>query len=83
MGWLFVTIGSVAILTGWTVNQPNQAGPFQFDPKKHEPGTKIWLGHKIGSGQAFGIQGSSAIQAELAARAAACVPRPAVIFPPY
>jgi hypothetical protein len=57
-----------AILTGWTVNQPNQAGPFQFDPKKHEPGTKIWLGHKIGSGQAFVIQGTSAIQAELAAR---------------
>jgi uncharacterized protein (DUF1800 family) len=59
-----------AILTGWTVNQPNQAGPFQFDPKKHEPGTKIWLGHKIGSGQAFVIQGTSAIQAELAAWAA-------------
>jgi uncharacterized protein (DUF1800 family) len=37
-----------AILTGWTVDRPNQGGPFQFDPKKHEPGTKQWLGHTIG-----------------------------------
>ena len=36
-----------AILTGWSVNQPNQAGPFQFDPKKHEPGTKQWFGYTI------------------------------------
>jgi len=49
-----------AILTGWTVNQPNQAGPFQFDPKKHEPGTKTWLGHSFGSGPAFVIQGATA-----------------------
>ena len=36
-----------AILTGWTVNSPNLAGPFQFDPKKHEPGPKQWLGQTI------------------------------------
>jgi uncharacterized protein (DUF1800 family) len=42
-----------AILTGWTVNQPNLAGAFQFDPKKHEPGTKTWLGHRVGSGPDF------------------------------
>jgi uncharacterized protein (DUF1800 family) len=59
-----------AILTGWTVNQPYQAGAFQFDPKRHEPGAKVWLGHKIGSGQTFVPQGGSAISAELAARAA-------------
>ena len=59
-----------AILTGWTVNQPGQAGPFQFDPKKHEPGTKIWMGHSVGSGAAFVIQGTQAIDATLAARAA-------------
>jgi uncharacterized protein (DUF1800 family) len=59
-----------AILTGWTVNQPNLAGGFQFDPKRHEPGTKVWLGHKIGSGQTFVAQGGSAINAELAARTA-------------
>ncbi len=38
-----------AILTGWTVDRPNQAGPFLFDPKKHEPGLKVWLGHTITS----------------------------------
>jgi uncharacterized protein (DUF1800 family) len=38
-----------AILTGWTVDRPNQGGPFTFDPKKHEPGSKLWLGHTIGS----------------------------------
>jgi uncharacterized protein (DUF1800 family) len=48
-----------AILTGWTVNQPNLAGPFLFDPKKHEPGTKTWMGHSVGYGPAFVIQGAS------------------------
>jgi uncharacterized protein (DUF1800 family) len=38
-----------AILTGWSVDRPNQGGPFQFDPKKHEPGVKQWLGHTIGT----------------------------------
>jgi uncharacterized protein (DUF1800 family) len=59
-----------AILTGWTVNNPGVAGGFQFDPKRHEPGAKVWLGHKIGSGQTFVPQGGSAINAELAARTA-------------
>lgn len=36
-----------AILTGWTVDRPNQGGPFQFDYKKHEPGPKQWLGRTI------------------------------------
>ena len=36
-----------AVLTGWTVDRPNQGGPFTFDPKKHEPGPKQWLGHTI------------------------------------
>ncbi|SNS74527.1 Protein of unknown function [Granulicella rosea] len=36
-----------AILTGWSVDRPNQAGPFIFDPKKHEPGTKDWFGYRI------------------------------------
>ena len=48
-----------AVLTGWSVDRPYQAGPFQFDPKKHEPGTKTWLGHTIGSGAPFVIQGAS------------------------
>jgi uncharacterized protein (DUF1800 family) len=36
-----------AILTGWGVDNPNQGGPFLFDPKKHEPGPKQWLGQTI------------------------------------
>ncbi|GAC1417092.1 MAG: hypothetical protein NVSMB62_07320 [Acidobacteriaceae bacterium] len=48
-----------AMLTGWTVNNPGQAGAFQYDAKRHEPGTKIWLGHTLGSGAPFLIQGAS------------------------
>ena len=36
-----------AILTGWSVDRPNQAGPFLYDPKKHEPGPKDWFGYTI------------------------------------
>jgi uncharacterized protein (DUF1800 family) len=36
-----------SVLTGWSVDRPNQAGPFQFDPKKHQPGPKPWFGHTI------------------------------------
>ena len=36
-----------AILTGWSVDRPNQAGPFQYDAKKHQPGTKDWFGYTI------------------------------------
>jgi uncharacterized protein (DUF1800 family) len=36
-----------AILTGWGVDKPNEAGPFQFDPKRHEPGPKLWFGYII------------------------------------
>jgi uncharacterized protein (DUF1800 family) len=59
-----------AILTGWTVNNPGLAGGFLFDPKRHEPGTKVWLGHRIGNGPPFVIQGTLAIDAAVAARAA-------------
>ena len=36
-----------AILTGWGVDDPNIGGPFFFDPKRHEPGPKTWLGYQI------------------------------------
>ena len=36
-----------AVLTGWTVDRPQQGGPFLFDPRKHEPGPKQWLGQTI------------------------------------
>jgi len=36
-----------AILTGWTVDRPGIAGPFLFDAKQHQPGTKQWFGYTI------------------------------------
>src|SRR5271156_6038309 len=35
------------ILTGWTIDQPQQGGGFVFDPRKHEPGAKQWFGQKV------------------------------------
>jgi len=36
-----------AILTGWTVDRPQEAGPFIFEPRRHQPGAKQWFGHTI------------------------------------
>ncbi|MDE1161080.1 MAG: DUF1800 family protein [Acidobacteriaceae bacterium] len=36
-----------AILTGWGVDRANQGGGFAFDPRRHEPGPKYWLGYRI------------------------------------
>ena len=49
-----------AILTGWTVDRPYQGGGFQFDARRHEPGTKAWMGHTVGYGAPFVIQGTTA-----------------------
>ncbi len=35
------------VFTGWTLKEPRRGGDFEFDDRKHEPGTKIVLGHKI------------------------------------
>ena len=35
------------ILTGWTVDRPQRGGGFQFDPRRHEPGTKVVMGKKF------------------------------------
>jgi len=35
------------VFTGWTIKQPREGGGFNFDERKHEPGTKTVLGHKI------------------------------------
>lgn len=37
-------------LTGWTIDQPNEAGGFKFDPRRHEPGDKEVLGGTISAG---------------------------------
>ncbi|WP_263408069.1 DUF1800 domain-containing protein [Terriglobus tenax] len=48
-----------AILTGWSVDNPNLGSKFVFDPKKHEPGEKQWFGQTIpddpNNGQQQGI----------------------------
>jgi uncharacterized protein (DUF1800 family) len=38
------------IFTGWTIAQPDDAAQFQFDPKRHEPGSKTVLGEKFYEG---------------------------------
>ena len=35
------------VLTGWTIDKPQQGGEFKFDERRHEPGTKIVLGRKF------------------------------------
>jgi uncharacterized protein (DUF1800 family) len=35
------------ILTGWTVERPERGGEFQFEPNRHEPGTKVVMGQKF------------------------------------
>jgi uncharacterized protein (DUF1800 family) len=35
------------VFTGWTIDKPNQGGGFMFDERKHEPGPKFVLGHRI------------------------------------
>jgi uncharacterized protein (DUF1800 family) len=32
------------VLTGWTITQPDDGGQFQFDPRRHEQGSKTVLG---------------------------------------
>ncbi len=33
--------------SGWTIEKPLQGGGFTFNPARHEPGTKVVLGHTI------------------------------------
>jgi uncharacterized protein (DUF1800 family) len=35
------------VFTGWTIERPNEGGSFVFDARKHEPGPKLVLGHRI------------------------------------
>jgi uncharacterized protein (DUF1800 family) len=37
------------VFTGWTLKEPRRGGGFEFDERKHEPGTKYVLGHEINS----------------------------------
>jgi uncharacterized protein (DUF1800 family) len=42
--------------TGWTIEQPRQGGGFRFDPRLHDEGQKVVLGHVIkpGGGESDG-----------------------------
>jgi uncharacterized protein (DUF1800 family) len=45
------------VLTGWTIDQPFRSGGYQFEERRHEPGTKTVLGKTIGeSGENEGMQ---------------------------
>jgi uncharacterized protein (DUF1800 family) len=45
------------VFTGWTIDKPNEGGGFLFDPRKHEPGPKFVLGHRIKfKGEAEGME---------------------------
>jgi uncharacterized protein (DUF1800 family) len=35
------------VFTGWTIEKPYEGGGFKFDPRRHEPGPKFVLGHRI------------------------------------
>ena len=35
------------VFTGWTVKEPREGGGFFFDERRHEPGDKMVLGHRI------------------------------------
>jgi uncharacterized protein (DUF1800 family) len=35
------------VFTGWTIDEPNRGGGFDYKPRLHEPGDKVVLGHKI------------------------------------
>jgi uncharacterized protein (DUF1800 family) len=45
------------VLTGWGVENPRQGYGFEFNARRHEPGTKVVLGHKIeANGEGEGIE---------------------------
>jgi len=47
-GYSQIDVTEVAkVFTGWTIDQPNKGGGFHFEPRMHEPGDKIVMGHRI------------------------------------
>ena len=45
------------VLTGWTIDRPYRAGEYQFEERRHEPGSKVVLGATIPeSGEGEGLQ---------------------------
>ena len=56
-GYTQADVTNVAkVFTGWTIDQPNRGGEFQFDERRHEPGSKMVLGKTIAeSGENEGL----------------------------
>lgn len=45
------------IFTGWGIERPEDGGEFVFNPRRHEPGQKVALGHEFGfTGEGEGRQ---------------------------
>ena len=45
------------VFTGWTLQQPRKGGDFHFEPRMHEPGDKMVMGHRIKqSGEREGLE---------------------------
>ena len=45
------------IFTGWGIERPDEGGDFVFNPRRHEPGPKVALGHRFGnSGEPEGLE---------------------------
>lgn len=45
------------VFSGWTIERPFRGGDFVFNARRHEPGTKVVLGHTIDDqGEAEGLQ---------------------------
>ena len=45
------------VLTGWSIDKPQQGGGFRFNDRAHEPGPKYVLGHNIGDhGESEGME---------------------------
>ena len=45
------------VFTGWTLDPPKKGGEFHFEPRMHEPGDKVVLGHLIKqNGEKEGLQ---------------------------
>ena len=48
------------VLTGWTIDRPYRSGGFQFEERRHEPGSKTVMGKTIGeSGENEGLAGAA------------------------
>ncbi|MCU1302144.1 MAG: hypothetical protein JWQ87_2428 [Candidatus Sulfotelmatobacter sp.] len=45
------------VFTGWTIDKPAEGGEFKYEPRMHEPGSKLVLGHRIKSkGEGEGLE---------------------------